>query len=93
MSNCKCLCPSCEDENCTSIVKYITYDGTEETLPAIGEPVIVFLARITPYPYEFRLTELAHNKTRGMAWKIGIGARKAEIGDKWANVPRPEVKA
>ena len=76
----------------SSQVQYTTYDGNEDTLPITGKPVIVFLARITPYPYEFRLTELAHNKTRGAAWKIGIEARKIEIGDKWAYVPRMEVK-
>ncbi len=33
MPDCKCLCPSCEDKNCTAVVKYTKYDGTEEKLP------------------------------------------------------------
>lgn len=70
----------------TSVVTWVRYDGTEETLPEEGKPVLVL------YP-ENKSMRMATN-SEGLTWVdfpdcLGSGSATIEDGDLWSYLPMP----
>lgn len=88
-------------EPMTSIVQWVRYDGTPETLPEIHKPVLLYrkdgrFGIDSPYddaPYfDYIITHLTPLHKTQLAWD-GMTMDAVEIGDHWSYPTLPEADA
>lgn len=69
-----------------STLRWITYDGTPETLPGVGETALFDAGEDGAIVVFYRLSP------QGRTWchyEPGSGDFEVEVGDRWASLPTP----